>query len=229
MPKTRPISLSGIDQPGGSGYLLDLAKTPEKIKQLKRKLTMKHKLLMLTLALSCTLAGNAMALTKEEYNAGKDRISADLKANKQKCDGLKANARDVCVSEAKGTEKVARAELESQYKPSPKNTEKAGFARADAVYDTAREKCDDFAGNARDVCVKDAKAARVKAREDAKVARATADVNQSKTAKIADAKQEAGKETREADYKAARERCDALAGAVKDTCVNDAKAKFGMK
>lgn len=30
-----------------------------------------------------------------------------------------------------------------------------------------------------------------------------------------------------ADYKAAKERCDSLADAVKDTCVSDAKAKFG--
>lgn len=31
-----------------------------------------------------------------------------------------------------------------------------------------------------------------------------------------------------ADYKAAKERCDSLAGAAKDACQNDAKAKFGM-
>ena len=29
--------------------------------------------------------------------------------------------------------------------------------------------------------------------------------------------------------KAAAERCDALAGAPKDTCVNDAKVKYGIK
>lgn len=190
---------------------------------------MKHKLLMLTIALSCTFAGNAMALTKDEYKGGKDRISADYKANKQRCDGFKANAKDVCESEAKGVEKVAKAELEAQYKPTPKNTEKVGFARADAAYDTAKEKCDDFAGNAKDVCVKDAKAAHVKAKEDAKVAKAVADVNKVKTDKVADASQDANKAKNEADYKAARERCDALAGAPKDSCVNDAKAKFGMK
>ncbi|MES2911229.1 MAG: hypothetical protein V4718_07575 [Pseudomonadota bacterium] len=190
---------------------------------------MKHKLLMLTVALSCTLAGNAMALTKDEYKSGKDRISADYKVNKQKCDGLKSNARDICESEAKGIEKVAKAELESQYKPTPRNMEKVGFAKADAAYDTAKEKCDDMAGNAKDVCVKDAKAAQVKAKEDAKVAKASADVNKAKSEKVADASQDANKAKNEADYKAARERCDALAGAPKDSCVNDAKAKFGMK
>ena len=190
---------------------------------------MKHKLLMLTIALSCTFAGNAMALTKDEYKAGKDRISADYKSSKQKCDDLKSNAKDICKAEVKGNEKVARAELESQYKPTPKNMEKVGFARADAAYDIAKEKCDDFAGNAKAICVKDAKAAHVRAKEDAKVAKAVADVNKVKSDKIADASQDANKAKNEADYKAARERCDVLAGAPKDSCVTDAKARFGMK
>ena len=75
----------------------------------------------------------------------------------------------------------------------------------------------------------DAKAAQVKAKEEAKVAKASADVNKAKSEKVADASQDANKAKNEADYKAAKERCDALAGAPKDTCVNDARAKFGMK
>jgi hypothetical protein len=31
-----------------------------------------------------------------------------------------------------------------------------------------------------------------------------------------------------ADFKVAKERCDSLAGATKDTGINDAKVKFGM-
>ena len=45
---------------------------------------------------------------------------------------------------------------------------------------------------------------------------------------MADVKKDANAEKREADYKAAKERCDSLAGAAKDSCQNDAKAKFGM-
>ena len=58
---------------------------------------MKTKLLMLTVALSCTFAGSAMALTKDEYKAQKTQISADYKANKDKCGAMKANAKDICV------------------------------------------------------------------------------------------------------------------------------------
>ena len=190
---------------------------------------MKNKLLMLAFAMSCTFAGSAMALTKAEYKTQKDLISSDYKLNKSKCGALKANAKDICVSEAKGVEKVAKAELEAQYKPSAKNTEKASFAKSDSVYDTAKEKCDDFSGNAKDVCVKDAKAAHVKTREDAKVVKVSTDTSKSKNEKVTEAKKDATTEKREADYKAAKERCDSLAGAVKDTCVNDAKVKYSMK
>jgi hypothetical protein len=189
----------------------------------------KNTLTMLTLAVSCAFAGNAMALTKEEYKVQKDRVEADYKVNRDKCSSASGNAKDICVSEAKGAEKIAKAELEAQYKPTPRNSEKVGIAKADAVYDTAREKCDDLAGNPKDVCVKDAKAAHTAALADAKVSKATADVNQVKTDKVNEARKDAGAEKREADYKAAKERCDALAGPAKDGCQNDAKAKYGMK
>ncbi|MDB5849643.1 MAG: hypothetical protein JWP29_3395, partial [Rhodoferax sp.] len=117
------------------------------------------KLSMLAIAMSLGYATSAMALTSAEHTAQNDRIEADYKMNKDKCGSLSGNAKDICASEAKGTEKVAKAELEAQYKPSAKNTAKVNEAKADAAYDTAKEKCDDLAGNAKDVCVKDAKAA----------------------------------------------------------------------
>ena len=85
-------------------------------------------------------------------------VKLTYKADKEKCDALTANAKDICQKEAKGKEKVAQAELEAQYKPSPRNTQKVAEARADAAYEVAKEKCDDMNGNAKDACEKDAKA-----------------------------------------------------------------------
>ena len=190
---------------------------------------MKTKLLILTAALSFTFAGSAMALTQGEYKAGMTKASADYKAGQTSCAALKANAKDICMSEAKGMERVAKAELEAQYKPSTKNTEKVALAKGNATYDTAKEKCDDLAGNTKDVCVKDAKAAHVKAKEDAKVAQVTSATSQNKNTKVMDAKKDATVEKNEASYKAAVERCDALSGGSKDSCVSAAKTQFGMK
>src|SRR5687767_1000751 len=109
---------------------------------------MKSQITILAAVMSCAFAGQAMALTKEEYKTQDDRISADYKAAREKCNTLKANAKDICVAEAKGVEKVAKAELEAQYKPSPRNDEKLTVAKADAAYDVAKEKCDDLAPSA---------------------------------------------------------------------------------
>lgn len=187
------------------------------------------KLAMLTITIACAFAGSANAMTREEYKVQKDRVSADHKAHRDRCSALSANAKDICMAEAKGAEKVAKAELEAKYKPSTKNTREVATARANMMYDVAKEKCDDLAGNPKDVCVKDAKAAQVKAKEDAKVMKVSSDASATRSDKVGEARKEATSEKREADYKAARVRCDSLAGNAKDSCQNDAKAKFGMK
>lgn len=186
---------------------------------------------LIALVAAGLFASASMAMTSAEHSTAKERISAEYKANKAQCDAMSGNAKDVCVKQAKGTENVAKAELEAQYKPSDKAHYNARKAKADADYDVAKEKCDDHSGNAKDVCQKDAKAAHVKAVEDAKVAKAQAmpaDSMAEKNANVAEAKKDAAAEQREANYKAAKERCDALSGDVKSKCVDDAKRMYAQ-
>jgi len=174
-----------------------------------------------TLIAACAaglMATTAFAMTPAEHKAAKESISADYKMNKQKCDALKANAKDICVKEAKGAEDVAKAELEAQYKPSAKASQKVAEARADAAYAVAKEKCDDLKGNQKDVCVKEAKATRDKALADTKMVK-----------KEADARADDRDTKRDADYKVAAEKCDAMSGDAKSTCVNNAKVQYGKK
>lgn len=192
------------------------------------KNSIKQPLAILCIALSCAWAGGASALTKDEYKAGKERIAADAKVHKQRCDGMSGNAKDICVSEAKGTERIAKAELEATYKPDARTQSKVMEAKADAAYDTAKEKCDDLAGNAKDVCVKDAKAAHTSALGQAKVQKVSDAGNANRSSNVADAKKDAKTERRDAEYSAAKERCDSLSGATKDRCITDAKVKYGV-
>ena len=176
------------------------------------------------------MATSAFAMTQPEHKAAKDRIEAEYKVDKKNCDALTANAKDICEKEAKGKEKVAKAELESQYKPSAKNTQKVAEARAEAAYEVAKEKCDDLKGNDKDVCEKDAKAAHVKAKEDAKVAAVQAkpaDSSAEKAADVAEARKDANSAKNDANYKASKERCDAMSGEAKSKCVDDMKRMYG--
>jgi hypothetical protein len=185
------------------------------------------------------MSAGAANLTKEEYKVGKADISAQLKAAKAACDAFKSNAKDICMQEAKGRDKVALAELETRYEPSTKHNYQFATAKADAAYSVAKEKCDDQAGNAKDVCRKEAKSVHVAAVADAKLsekttlnnAEATEKINTAKTVAAgsnASAQATATSTINKADYKAAAEKCDALAGDVKTKCVDDAKAKFGQ-
>ncbi len=162
------------------------------------------------------MAGAAVAVTKDEYRASKDRISAEYKAAKAKCGALSGQPKNLCAAEAKAAEKRAKARADADYENTPKAREKAVIADAEATYMVAKEQCAPKSGNDKDVCVKAAKAAETKARADAKAARQT-------TVAKADAKDT----KRDADYKVAREKCDPLTGAAKDKCIADAKAKYG--
>ncbi len=75
--------------------------------------------------------------------------------------------------------------------------------------------------------MKEAKAAHMKAKADAKVDRVAADTSNKSAEKTAEARRDAAEDKRDADYKVAIEKCDSLAGAAKDTCVTNAKVKYG--
>ena len=110
----------------------------------------------------------AQAISKEAYKSGQDKIAAEYKSAKAACDSLKANAKDVCVAEAQGKQKVAKAELEADKAPGDKTRYAVSVARAEAEYAVAKEKCDDKAGDSKKACVKEAKDAQSRAKADAK-------------------------------------------------------------
>ncbi|RZU03138.1 hypothetical protein [Rivibacter subsaxonicus] len=171
--------------------------------------------LAVTILLALPLA-QAGTMNLADYYSAKTRIGADHEIDKEACGKLAANARDVCIEEAKATDKVARAELEFAYSGKASDQNARLVARAESAYAVAKEKCDDKAGNDKDVCVAEAKAAETKALAAAKMDK-----------QVGEAKTEAAQDSREADYKVAAEKCEAMAGDAKTSCVSAAKARFG--
>ena len=166
-------------------------------------------------------------MSRDAYKAQEDRVEAQYKADKERCSSMTGNAKDVCQAEAKGKEKVAKAELEANYKNTDKARNDARVAKADADYDVAKEKCDDLSGNQKDVCVKQAKAAHTQAKASTKVSKVDQKTSANTADKRADVRREARDDTRDAQYKVAVEKCDAMSGAAKDQCVKDAKMHYG--
>ncbi len=177
--------------------------------------------------LSFAGGANAQGTSKDSYDMSVKSAQEAYKAERDACNALSGNAKDICVETAKGKEAVAKADAEAAYKNTPKARESARVARADATYNVAKERCDDMVGNTKDVCVKEAKAMHVKGKADAKVDRVAADTSKESAEKTAEARRDATVDKRDAEYKVAVEKCDALAGAPKDSCVRDAKMRFG--
>ena len=159
---------------------------------------------------------HAAPMGQAEYDSGKARIGTDYKADKAACDSMASNAKDICVEEASGKEKVARAELEAGHSGKPADRNKVLVAKAESAYAVAKEKCDDQSGNGKDVCVAAAKAIEVRGLADAKMGK-----------KIGEAKTDAAQTKLDADYKLAAEKCDSLASDAKTACMTAAKSRFG--
>ena len=124
--------------------------------------------ILVALGLAFSVSAIAQNMSKDEHEAAEKSIVAEFKSDKAQCESLTGNAEDICIAEAKGKEKVAKAELEAKFKPSKEATYEVSVAKAEANYDVAKEKCDDIKGNGHEVCEKEAKAALEKAKSDAK-------------------------------------------------------------
>ena len=108
------------------------------------------------------------ASDRKVKNAEEDRIEAEYKSAKAKCDAMKGNEKGVCEADAKGKEKVAKAELDAQKNPSARNQQKVEEAKAEHKYQVAKEKCDAQKGEEESACEKQAKAEHDKAKADIK-------------------------------------------------------------
>ena len=132
------------------------------------------------------------------------------------------------MEEAKGKEKVAKAEAKAAYEDTPKARENARIARADATYEVAKEKCDDLSGNAEGR-LREGSQGRATPRPRPTPRSTALQPTRARTRckRPPRRSKDAAEDKRDADYKVAAEKCDSLAGAAKDACVRDAKAKFG--
>lgn len=192
----------------------------------------------LTVSLAVTAGVMAQSLTQGDYTASKDSIAAEYKSAIAACAALDGNAKDICVAEAVGVEKVASAELEASYAPNSKTHYEARVAKAEADYRVAKERCDDVVSHLQHLCVKEAKAAWITTEADAKAQMKTADANATAIEKSADARSNANSEAAkarmdataaklDAQYTVGKENCQLQAGVAKEDCLVQAKAQAG--
>ena len=166
-------------------------------------------------------------MSKAGFAQAKVDADAQYKIDKEACSSHSANAKDICLAQAKGRDKVAKADAQAAYENTAEGPpERPRRARPGELRRRHRE-VRRPGRQSKDVCVKEAKAGLVKGKADAKVDRVAADTRQEGAAKRTEAREEANTEKRDAEFKVAIEKCDALAGPAKDSCVSGTKVQFG--
>ena len=94
---------------------------------------MQLKLTLIAAALALGTASFAQAEDKADrkvHNADEERIESEYKAAKEKCDSMQGNQKDICVAEAKATEKVAKPRTtRSTPRIRPRNTPRCSASR----------------------------------------------------------------------------------------------------
>ena len=106
------------------------------------------------------------------YRTAMDKIAADHKTAKQKCDALKDE--DVCEEQADVMRARAEADAVAKYDNTPARRDAARRKLAEAEYELAEEKCDTMKGDQKDSCMATAKSVRTAALADSKATRDTA-------------------------------------------------------
>jgi len=137
---------------------------------------MNLKLTIVASALALAFAGAAQAADKVDHKmkkADEDRVKADYKEAMAKCKPMSGNEKEVCEADAKGKEKIAKAEVEQKYDPSPRHERNVDEAKAEHEYKVAKEKCDASKGKEESACEKDAKAKYERAKADIKAKHAS--------------------------------------------------------
>lgn len=196
------------------------------------------KLIFIVTSMAWNVELLAASMSKADYETHQARISSEQKLGKEACNAMAGNARDICIADINGKQRIALAELDWQYKPSAKRKSQILVTKAEAEYAVANERCDDLTANAKDVCVKEAKAAEAAAKADAKAemkaSEATREADDKSTAaqnkarrEGSEARQDAAEEKRDTRYEVAKEKCDRFSGDAKDACAEKAKVNFG--
>jgi hypothetical protein len=74
----------------------------------------------------------ALVHTKDAYDQAVKNAENQSRVDKDACSPRSSNAKDICLAEANGNEKVAKGEAEAAYRNTPKEHEGARVARAEA-------------------------------------------------------------------------------------------------
>lgn len=116
-----------------------------------------------------------------DSKTSEEQIKEEYKADRIVCGSMSGNAKEICIAEAKGREKVSKVEFIDRKKNTAKSRYDVLMTKAQVNFEVAEERCDEYTGSKKVVCLNQAKASMV-----AEKAHAEAQVLLSKTRETVD-------------------------------------------
>ena len=107
-------------------------------------------------------------MSRADYDQARRMIEAEARTAIAQCRPLEGRDKDVCKAQARGEERVGKAELDARYRGTVAAESDARLARAKAQYEVARAGCADRSGEERGACLKAARAEKARALADAR-------------------------------------------------------------
>ena len=107
-------------------------------------------------------------MAREDYDQARRAIEAQASAALVQCGPHEGRDKDICKAQARGQERVSKAELDARYRGTVAAEANARLARAKAQYDLARAKCAHRLGEEKFVCLKAARADKARALAEAR-------------------------------------------------------------
>lgn len=111
------------------------------------------------------IAPAAAQTNKDAHKSAMDKVKAEYKVSKDKCDAMSGHAEDICEDEAKLVRAKGELDAVTKFDNAGNNVHKARGNVIDAEYELAEEKCDALKGDAEDKCEAQAKSTRDAARD----------------------------------------------------------------
>jgi hypothetical protein len=183
---------------------------------------------LLTLAAglaSCT-GLSAQWLSRSDYLAREEALALRDRSALAACGRLDGQAKAVCFAEADAEDRIARAELAAQHRPSAKARHRALVAAADSRLALAQVHCDGRAGTARNGCVAQALQVHASARADAMARLKTSEAKAMAAEQSAEDREEAASDTFAVRYAAAKLQCDGYVDKLRELCLLQTRDHF---
>lgn len=109
-------------------------------------------------------------MSPSDFALGKRAIEAETRLAMARCREVPGALRDVCKAEARGEERIRKAELNARYHGTVSAHDEVRLARAKALYDVAKARCGSRLGEERVDCLRAAREDRSKSLAVARLA-----------------------------------------------------------